>query len=154
MELIDLTDRLSGDRTTWTGRDFDWQELAGLWDNNRLQEAHDWLTARWMHLVRTRPGGQADPDAQLLQGLAFAVNALFFTQQANQEGALLMLDDALLLLGRFRPAFLGVSLEPIVDTLQTLRPTIVTLGPDDVFPGQLFVYRKFALATSNPCLLS
>ncbi len=153
-ELIDLTAQLDGAAPARHDGGFDWVELAALWDANRMREAHDWLTERWSRIVRQRPGGHRDPDALLLQGLAFAVNALHFAQNANQEGALLMLDDALLLLGRFRPAFLGVSLEPIVETLQTLRPTIVALGPCDEFPLQPFVYRKFELRGSAPCLLT
>jgi len=153
-ELIDLTAHLDGAARAPHGGRFDWAELAALWDANRMREAHDWLTERWSHIVRQRPGGHRDPDALLLQGLAFAVNALHFTQTANQEGALLMLDDALLLLGRFRPAFLGVSVEPVIDTLQTLRPTIVALGPCDECPLQPFAYRKFEILGSAPCLSS
>lgn len=153
-DLVDLTDALDGRSPIWRGARFDWHALAEMWDGNRMREAHDWLNERWTYIVRHRPGGHGDPDARFLQGLAFAVNALYFTQNANQDGALLMLDDALVQLGGFRPAFLGVSVEPILDTLHALRPTIVALGPSDEFPIQPFVYRKFELLESAPCLLN
>lgn len=152
--LVDLTSELTGDKIPWQGDTLDWHELAALWDRNHMLAAHEWLNERWSFIVRSRPGGHRDPDAQLLQGIAFAVNALHFAQNGNQEGALLMLDDALLMLARFRPSFLGVSVEPIIDTLQEIRPTIVALRPHDDFPGHIFVYRKFEIVESTPCLLS
>lgn len=120
-----------------------WEEFAALWDSNELQGAHDWLNVRWSRLVETRQGGNKDPEAQFLQGLAFATLALHFTQCRNQDGALLMLDDALLMLARFRPGFLGVQVDPILDTLQELRPVIAGLAPDAEYPVFPFVYRRF-----------
>lgn len=120
-----------------------WEEFAALWDSNALQQAHDWLNARWSRLVETRLGGHADPEARFLQGLAFATLALHFTQCRNQDGALLMLDDALVTLGRFRPGFLGVQVDPILDTLHELRPVIASLAPDAEHPALPFVYRRF-----------
>ena len=122
---------------------FLWEELAHLWDSNDLAAAHDWLNARWSRLIRNSVAGQMDPEAQFLQGLAFAVLALHFTQHANQEGAVMMIDDALVVLGRFRPAFLGVRVEPIVATLEELRPLLAGLAPDAEYPLWPFVYRKF-----------
>lgn len=125
--------------------DYDWPELAHRWDHNDLAAVHDWLNRRWSQRVRNSPAGQADPEAQFLQALAFAALALHFTQGGNQEGALLMLDDALIGLGKFRPGFLGVGVEPILDTLHELRPIIASLAPDAPCPLMPFVYRKFEL---------
>lgn len=121
---------------------YDWSELAYLWDQNDMSGVHDWLNARWSRLVETRLLGQRDPDAEFLQALAFAALALHFTQNRNQVGALLMLDDALLALGRMRPGRFGVRVDPVIDTLNELRPTIVALAPDDAYPAQPFVYRR------------
>lgn len=121
----------------------DWHEFAALWDANEMAAAHDWLNLRWSRLVETRLGGQSDPEAQFLQGLAFAALALHFTQCRNQDGALLMLDDAVVALMRFRPGMHGVRVDPIIETLQELRPTIASLAPDAEYPGFPFVYRRF-----------
>ena len=122
---------------------YDWEELAGLWNRNELGQVHDWLNQRWSELVQTRLLGHADPEARFLQGLAFAALALFFIQNRNQEGALLVLDDALVMLQKYRPAFLGVCVDPILDTLNELRPLLAGLAPDAECPLQPFVFKKF-----------
>lgn len=121
----------------------DWEEFARLWNANDMAAAHDWLNRRWSHLVANRLGGHSDPEARFLQGIAFATLTLFFVQNANQDGALLTLDDALIYLGRYRPRFLGVEVEPILETLNELRPLIAGLAPDAECPIQPFVYRRF-----------
>ena len=121
----------------------DWEEFAALWNGNDLGVAHDWLNERWSRLVRNSVMGASDPEAAFLQGLAFAVLALFFTQNRNQEGARLVLDDALVALARFRPAFLGVKIDPIVGALGELRPLLAGLAPEDDCPMYPFVYPKF-----------
>jgi len=121
----------------------DWGEFATLWDGNELAAAHDWLNERWSRLIRNSLRGTSDPEAEFLQGLAFAVLALFFTQNRNQEGARLVLDDALLALAKFRPAFLGVRVDPIVAMLGDLRPLLAGLAPEDDCPLLPFVYPKF-----------
>lgn len=128
----------------------DWAEVARLWNENELGALHDWLNARWSRLIRNSPLGQSDPEAEFLQGLAYAVLALFFMQHRNQAGALLMLDDALVVLGKYRPQFLGVRVDPIVATLHELRPILVTLGPDDDFPCSPFVYARFETGPAQP----
>ncbi|MGB5079123.1 MAG: hypothetical protein WBO23_00075 [Burkholderiales bacterium] len=122
---------------------YDWEEFAALWDANELRCAHDWLNSRWSRLVETRLAGQADPEARFLQGLAYAALALHFAQCCNQDGALLMIDDATLALMHFRPQFLGVRVDPVIETLQGLRPTIAGLAPDAEYPFFPFVYRRF-----------
>jgi hypothetical protein len=121
---------------------YDWEEFAALWNANELHCAHDWLNARWSRLVETRVAGQADLEARFLQGLAYAALALHFTQRCNQDGALLMLDDATMALMRFRPEFLGVRVDPVIETLQELRPTIAGLAPDAEYPVFPFVYHR------------
>lgn len=121
----------------------DWDEFAALWDANDLAEAHDWLNLRWSRRVETRVAGGADSEARFLQGLAFATLALYFTQAGKQDSALLMLDDALIALGAYRPAFLGVRVDPIVATLGELRPLVTSLPPDAENPMFPFVYCKF-----------
>ena len=122
---------------------FFWEDLAHLWDSNDLAAAHDWLNERWSRLIRNSVAGQADPEAQFLQGLAYAVLALYFTQNANQEGAVMMIDDAMMSLNRFRPGFLGVRVDPIIATLEELRPLLAGLAPDAECPLWPFVYHKF-----------
>jgi hypothetical protein len=130
------------DAPTWAH--FAWDELAQLWNGNDLSAAHDWLNQRWSGLVRNRPGGQADPEAQFLQALAYAVLALHFTQIGNQDGARVVLDDALIALARYRPRFLGVHIDPIYATLDDLKPMLAGLAADADCPMFPFVYRKFA----------
>lgn len=122
-----------------------WDELVFFWNNNDFDQAHDWLNERWGRLVQTSPIGDRDPDARFLQGIAFAALALHFTQNSNQEGARLLLDDALMVLNQYQPSHLGVKVEPILETLQTLRPAIAVLAPDDDCPFQPFVYNKLIL---------
>lgn len=124
---------------------YDWDELAALWDGNDFRAVHDWLNARWMALVRNRVLRDGDPDARFLQSLAFAALALHFTQSANQEGALMMIDDALVWLAAYAPSHQGVAVEPVLQTLTELRPWLVGLPPDAECPIQPFVYRKFRL---------
>ncbi len=123
----------------------DWEELAALWDSNDLAAAHDWLNLRWSRRVETGVAGASDPEAKFLQGLAFATLALYFTQTARQDSALLMLDDALMALAAYRPAFLGVRVEPIVATLEEMRPLVASLAPDAENPTFPFVYYRFEL---------
>ena len=124
----------------------DWREAAAMWNDNQLGQLHDWLNERWARLIRNSLLGTKDPEAEFLQGLAYATLALFFTQNRNQEGALLMIDDATMALGKYRPAFLGVYVDPIVGALQELRPLLVGLAPEDDCPLYPFVYPKFEYA--------
>ncbi|GAB4396343.1 MAG: hypothetical protein OHK0048_00700 [Rhodoferax sp.] len=120
-----------------------WGEVERLWNANRLAELHDWLNERWSALVRNSPAGQDDPEARFLQAWAFATLALFFTQNHNQEGALLMADDALVALARYRPSFMGVRVEAVAQCLQELRPLLSGLPADAPCPILPFVYPKF-----------
>jgi hypothetical protein len=124
----------------------DWTEAAAMWNGNQLGQLHDWFNERWSRLIRNSLLGTRDPEAEFLQGLAFATLALFFTQNRNQEGALLMLDDARMALAKYRPRFLGVNVEPIVGALDGLRPLLAGLAPDDDCPLYPFVYPKFEYA--------
>jgi hypothetical protein len=130
---------------------WDWDELAHHWNENDFQLVHDWLNQRWAQLVKDRVGGDKDPDARFLQGLAFAALALYFTQNSNQEGACLLIDDALMILPQYAPSHHGIRVEPILETLHTLRPVIALLAPDDECPFQPFVYNKLMIdrATSH-----
>ena len=126
--------------------EYDWDELATLWDGNEFRGVHDWLNARWGRLVANRVLRDEDPDARFLQGLAFAALALHFTQVENQDGALMMLDDAMVFLTPYGPSHQGVAVTPVLDTLAELRPMLVGLPPQAPCPVQPFVYRKFRLA--------
>jgi uncharacterized protein len=141
LDLGPLRPLLAPEAPSWDH--FNWSEFAPLWDGNDLAAAHDWLNERWTRLIRNRPGGHQDPEAQFLQSLAYATLALHFTQHGNQDGALLMLDDALVALGRYRPEFLGVQVDPVLATLNELRPLLVGLAPNAECPLWPFVYRKF-----------
>lgn len=130
--------------------DLDWAEVAALWNSNDLGTLHDWLNERWARLIRNSPMGQQDPEAEFMQALAYATLALFFTQNHNQEGALLVLDDALVALTKYRPTYLGVKIEPIYGGLQELRPLLVGLAPNAECPVYPFVYPKFEHTRSTP----
>lgn len=117
---------------------FSWPELAALWDANNFGGAHDWLGERWNRLIQTRPQGHGDADARFLQGLAFAALAFYFTQNHNQEGALLLLDDALHALPDFRPAWRGVEVDTILASLETLRPLLAGIPSEAPCPMQPF----------------
>lgn len=121
----------------------DWKDVAVMWNSNDLGELHDWLNERWSRLIRNSLMGARDPEAEFLQGLAFATLALFFTQNQNQEGALLLIDDAQMALAKYAPRFLGVNVAPILGALQDLRPLLVGLAPDADCPLYPFVYPKF-----------
>jgi hypothetical protein len=130
--------------------ELDWSEVAAMWDANELDDLHDWLNRRWSRLIRNSVLGTDDPEAQFLQALAFATLALYFTQHHNQEGALMMVDDALLTLTKYSPRFMGVEVEPIVATLLDLRPLLVGLAPDAACPVWPFVYAKFQFHRRAP----
>lgn len=115
-----------------------WQELAILWDGNDFGHAHDWLGERWNKLIQTRPLGHDDPDARFLQGLAFAALAFYFTQDRNQEGALLLLDDAHRVLSDFQPEWCGLNVAPLLVSLETLRPLIVGIPNEAPCPMRPF----------------
>lgn len=125
---------------------WDWDELNHHWNGNDFGAVHDWLNERWAQIVKTSPVGDKDPDARFMQGLAYAALALYFTQDHNQESARLFLDDALMVLPQYKPAHMGVMVEPVLETLHTLRPAIALLGPDDECPFQPFVYNKLMFA--------
>lgn len=143
MSILDLAPRdlPPPDRQVLT--QLDWSEVAAMWDGNQLGQLHDWLNERWSRLIRNSLLGTKDPEAEFLQGLAYAVLALFFTQNHNQEGAILMIDDALMTLAKYRPRFLGVHIDPILSALQELRPLLVGLPADADCPLYPFVYPKF-----------
>ncbi len=121
---------------------WDWNELDHHWNNNDFGAVHDWLNERWAQIVKSSPIGDKDPDARFMQGLAYAALALFFTQDHNQESARLFLDDALMVLPQYAPSHMGVRVEPILETLHTLRPAIALLAADAECPFQPFVYNK------------
>lgn len=121
----------------------DWKDAAIMWNSNDLCALHDWLNQRWSRVIRNSLVGTKDPEAEFLQGLAFATLALFFTQNRNQEGALMMIDDARMALAKYRPRFLGVNLDPILGALAELRPLLVGLAPDAECPLYPFAYPKF-----------
>lgn len=148
--LLDLHSRpiLPPDRQVLA--ELDWGEVAALWNSNALGTLHDLLNERWSRLIRNSPFGSSDPEAGLLQALAFATLALFFTQNHNQEGALLVADDALVALARYRPHYLGIRIDPIYDTLQQLRPLLTGLAPQAECPLMPFVYAKFEYARGAP----
>lgn len=148
--LVDLSPSLALPPEAPSSAHFAWHELAFLWNSNDLAAAHDWLNERWSALVRNRVGGHADPEAQFLQALAFAVLALHFTQRRNQEGAALMAADALVALARFRPSYLGVRIDPILDTLKALQPLLVGLASDAECPLRPFAYNRLELEPRRP----
>jgi uncharacterized protein len=124
---------------------WDWEELAYNWNENNFRKVHDWLNQRWGQLIKDIPGGDKDMDARFLQGMAFAALALYFTQDENQDGARLMIDDALMILPQFTPSYQGVRVEPVLETLHTLRDAIALLGPEEECPFHPFVYNKLIL---------
>lgn len=126
---------------------WDWGELQHLWNEGDFGAVHDWLNERWAQLVKDRVGGDKDTDARFMQGLAFAALALHFTQTANQEGALLLLDDALMVLPQYTPSHLGIMVEPVLETLHNLRPTIAHLGANDEYPNQHLDFNSLVLVT-------
>lgn len=127
---------------------WDWDELETYWNNNNFRAVHDWLNARWANIVKTSPTGDKDPDARFLQGLAFAALALYFTQHYDQESAKLFIDDALMVLPLYKPAHMGIMVEPVLETLHTLRPAIALLGANDPCPFQPLVYNKLMFEKS------
>lgn len=144
--LIELHSRplLSPDRGVLD--DLDMERFATLWNLNELSTAHDWLNERWSRLVRNSMLGTADPEAEFLQALAFATLALFFTQNRNQEGARLVLDDALVALAKYRPSYLGVRIDPIFAGLTELRTLLAGLAAEDDCPLFPFAFPKFEFA--------
>lgn len=123
---------------------FAWEELAALWDAGDFRGVHDWLGLRWNHLIQTRPAGHEDSDARFLQGLAFAALAFHFTQDGKQDGAALMADDALRVLPGYAPAYRGVKLEPVLETLRILRPMLDGLAPEDECPMRPFSFNPLS----------
>jgi len=121
---------------------WDWDELDYLWNDNDFGAVHDWLNERWAQIVKNSPAGDKDPDARFMQGLAFAALALHFTQDSNQESARLFIDDALMVLPQYNPGHMNIRVEPVLETLHTLRDAISLLGADDPCPFQPFVYNK------------
>lgn len=127
---------------------WDWNELKHFWNDNDFQAVHDWLNARWAILVKDRVGGDKDPDARFMQGLAYAALALFFTQHGNQESARIFIDDALMILPQYTPCHLGIMVEPVLETLHNLRTTIAPLGANDEYPYQHFDFNKLVLVNT------
>lgn len=143
MNILDLAPRNLPPPDRQVLSSLDWSEVAALWNSNDLGTLHDWLNERWSRLIRNSLLGTKDPEAEFLQGLAYATLALYFTQNRNQEGALLMIDDAQMALAKYRPRFLGVHVDPILSALQELRPLLVGLAPDADCPLYPFAYPKF-----------
>lgn len=115
-----------------------WPELAALWDAGDFGAAHDWLGERWNVLIQSRPDGHDDRDARFLQGLAYAVLAFHFTQNANQEGARLMVEDCLQTLSTFGAEWKGMNTAPVIASIKTLQPLLVGLDNEAPCPLQPF----------------
>lgn len=147
MKLLDLAPRELPPPDRQVLSQLDWRDVAVMWDSNDLAALHDWLNERWSRLIRNSLLGTQDPEAEFLQGIAYAALALYFTQNRNQEGALLMIDDAQMALAKYRPRFLGVHVDPILGALQELRPLLVGLPPEADCPLYPFVYPKFEVTT-------
>ncbi|WP_420475169.1 hypothetical protein [Noviherbaspirillum sp. ST9] len=128
--------------------EFAWDELALLWNGNNYGGVHDWLGERWNHLIQSRPDGHEDTDACFLQGLAFAALAFHFSRNRNLEGAALLADDALNVLPTFLPAYRGVQVEPVIDTLNALRPLLDGLAPDAECPLPVDLFKKLSYQQS------
>lgn len=143
MNILDLAPRVLQAPDRQVLSQLDWKDVAVMWNSNDLGALHDWLNERWSRLIRNSLLGTKDPEAEFLQGLAYATLALYFTQNHNQEGAILMIDDAHMALAKYQPRFLGVHVAPILGALQELRPLLVGLAPDDDCPLYPFVYPKF-----------
>ncbi|BCB27413.1 hypothetical protein SKTS_22990 [Sulfurimicrobium lacus] len=129
--------------------EFAWDELELLWNANNFGAVHDWLGERWNYQIQTRPAGHEDPDAQFLQGLAFAALAFYFTQNHNQDGAALLAEDGLARLARFLPVYRGLEVAPVLETLHTLRPLLEGLEHEADCPMQPFVFNKLAYQVIN-----
>lgn len=143
MRILDLAPRDLPPPDRQVLAHLDWKEVAVMWNSNDLGALHDWLNERWSRLIQNSLLGNKDPEAEFLQGLAYATLALYFTQNQNQEGALLLIDDAQMALAKYQPRFLGVHVAPILGALQDLRPLLVGLAPDADCPLYPFVYPKF-----------
>ncbi|MDD5241830.1 MAG: DUF309 domain-containing protein [Sulfuricella sp.] len=129
--------------------EFAWDELELQWNGNNFGAVHDWLGERWNHLIQTRPEGHDDPDAQFMQGLAFAALAFHFTQNHNQDGAALLAEDAVSKLTGFLPAYCGVEVAPVLETLNILLPLLVGLEHEADCPMQPFIFNKLAYQVMN-----
>jgi hypothetical protein len=77
--------------------------------------------------------------ARFLQGLAFAALSLHFTRHHNQQGAVLLADDALRVLPDFLPAYRGLGVAPVLASVQRLRPLLDGIDPEADCPMQPFV---------------
>lgn len=128
---------------------FRWQELAPLWDSYNFGAVHDWLGERWNHIIQSSAQGDDDRDALFLQALAFAGLAMHFTRDRNQDGALLLADDALALLPRFLPVYHGMDVAPVIESLKLLRPLLEGIDPEADCPLQPFVCNKLKFALSD-----
>ncbi len=122
---------------------YPWHQLASLWDRNDFGGVHDWLGARWNQLIQERPQGHDDPDARFLQGLAYAALALHFTQHHNQDGARLMAEDAVRVLSTYQPAYAGVAVVPVIESIRALQPCLAGIDNDADCPMQPLRYAPF-----------
>lgn len=129
-----------------------WPELAALWDERDFGAAHDWLGERWNSLIQSRPQGHDDPDARFLQGLAYAVLAFHFTQHINQDGARLMVADALEVLAGYAPAWAGMETAPVMASLKVLQPLLEGLDNDAPCPLQPFTCQLLTFTASTMTL--
>ncbi len=98
-----------------------WDEVTALWQAGEYRAVHDWLNERWARTVQESPRGDADPFAQFFQGPAFAALALHFAAEQNGESAALFVEDGLERLPRYAPAFAGIEVTPLNDSLAELR---------------------------------
>ncbi len=128
---------------------YDWKELAALWSDRDFGAVHDWLGERWSRLIQERPDGHADRDALFLQGLAFAALSFHFTRFRNQEGARVLAEDALRVLSTYEPAYSGIGLAPVLESVRALRGHLEGLDPEAECPMQPQAFACFSL---NPAV--
>lgn len=111
-----------------------WDEVLPLWQGGDFRGVHDWLNAHWSYQIQQSAGGEGDPLAGFLQGLAFAALAFHFAHEQNRESADLFIADGIATLSRYPATYAGIEVAPLLDALTDLRHLLSNTRAEQPIP--------------------
>jgi predicted metal-dependent hydrolase len=95
-----------------------------LFNHRLFFEVHEVLETQWLQAT--------DPEKQFLQGLIQLAVAFHHLENHNPRGARSLLQDGIAKLLPYRPAFLGVELQEVIQELEICRAELSQLDEEKV----------------------
>lgn len=105
-----------------------WQAVQEF-NSQNFYACHDTLEAMWMVAM--------EPQKTFYQGVLQIAVALYHLQNANWQGAVMLLGEGINRLRRYQPDYFGVSVTAFIAHCSHLLKTLQTAGPEQVKDFQI-----------------